>query len=94
MVWHRCSGRHEEETGGDRWGHISREPAQLPVRHTPPVQEAAEPAVHADRPKITLAPRSEEPAPEQPAPATVKKVRYGLKRFSSEVQYLAHCKYC
>ncbi|CAL8468599.1 g8139 [Coccomyxa elongata] len=67
------SGRHEEETGGDRWGHISREPAQLPVRHTPPVQEAAEPAVHTDRPKITLAPRSEEPAPEQPAPAPVKK---------------------
>lgn len=92
MIWHCCSGRHEEETGGDRWGHISREPAQLPVRHTPPVQEAAEPAVHTDRPKFTLAPRSEEPAPEQPVPAPVKKVTSGLGSFTSPVK--VHCKDC
>ena len=74
-----CSGRHEEETGGSRWGHISKERAQLPVhaRSTPPpVQESAEPADPTDRPKLSLAPRAkvDEAAPEQPAPAPAKKV--------------------
>lgn len=76
-----CSGRHEEETGRDRWGHLNREPAQpaAPARSPALVrQEAAEPVDPAERPKLSLAPRSSKPedaaAPDQPATPAPKKV--------------------
>ncbi len=66
-----CSGRSEEETEGDRWGHISKAPAQpAPMRQA---EAPSSPSQSRERPRLTLAPRSDEASSSQDAPAQPKK---------------------
>lgn len=77
-----CSGRHEDETGGDRWGHVSQGPPPR-TRSPPPPRRDAPSLEPKERPKLTLAPRGAtkdaddgtcEAHPEEPPPQPKKKV--------------------
>lgn len=67
-----CSGRSEEETEGDRWGHINKAPVQptMPMRQP---EAPSSPSQSRERPKLTLAPRSDDTPSSQDAPVQPKK---------------------
>ena len=74
---------------GDRWGHISKAPAQPAPAHQ--AEAPASPSQSRERPRLTLAPRSDEAPSSQDALAQPKKKVHPPDTAQHEISF-SQCK--